>query len=432
MHQISSPVYQYDFLLSKHEEVMDEITMIYHQNEEEHIREEARPEPGIYLDRLYAKCTSTGAWTENVLSRTVKRWKQYQDLRKLYQDLADEYEDFRTRFAGPMPERERKSLIAPGLNTSKSLPGDLATSRSDRSPFVPRAKIKRRFHQSLCLLSLAILARRVGYFSFEESKWSPKIPTEKIDGYIEDIGRIWVKDSVLDPSSIYPDDYIRPNMTERYDCIEVFDFIYIFLLRKIIPHHKRDDWIADGAVLWPFNHCNFSDLDDKSSSAWYALLKAASLALQPADILDLFQHEAQQATSSYPPDKHEYLKVRGLYDLGADDRPDWFARFERSSMLSWVDGGIHTDIATNGGYHAELPCWWDKVRAITGSPFRPEFMTRYVTEQPKIKGYHSEFERMYRPSWLPDLFCTGPSVANGDDATPVSHQSSPSADDELS
>lgn len=318
--------------------------------------------------------------TDEVVADIALRWKQSRYLRELYLDdsVFREFELFRSRFVSRLSNRARAAIIEPGLVKSSDHLSRLERSRNVNQDF------RKRFHTSLCLQSMAIATRDLGKISVNEEITLPEHPLDLSDATIDPIISLWAKDSV-----IVCGETRLLSTSNKIDCLEVFDFIYLFLLRKILPLSKYRSWTDMDAHVWPFDYDDGTEEypPGEDIASWDSFLYHAGYTLQPTDIVDLIKHRAWSPEADYPADKSLYVRARGIFDIGPLNDMDWYSSFERSSMVfSLYDIGWNTP--RTGTTFSEGPCWWDQARLNAGSPFEPGFQSKYLAELPKIENPH--------------------------------------------
>lgn len=368
-----------------YQEVMKDVTLIYGQNPKL-IPVEKRPETEAYLDLIYRQCT-TKHLNDGIIDSVVLRWQQFGYLRDLYLDeeIWRQYEDFRHRFPRPLSKKQRAKLVKPGLPK----PSHSMVPRKDRNLDLD---FKARFHRSVCLNSLALINRLVGQFSMDEVVYADNYNGDDgglFDEISNDICDAWSKQTV-----IIGGDTLTLDCEDRLDCLEIWDFLYMFLLQKVIPCDSVSAWTEKDQDEWPFEESFHSD----KITAWYSFLDNARWAIQPHDLVHLIQNEAWDLERKYPADRSTYLKLRGVFDLGYSDCVDWYSMFERSSIVQ----GLLVDVpGAEENYQivsSYKPCWWDEIRANFGSPFQPDFLSKFTPKLNDLEAYRAKALRNSLPS----------------------------------
>ena len=290
------------------------------------------------------------------------RWRQMGYLRDLYLDdlLSKEFDLFCTRFAAKLPRTDRMEIVESGLITS--------STSSSRSKCIRQYThgFKAQFYQSLCLHSMAIvtlqLAKVAPHISEEETR-------NRYETFITNIFDLWSKQSVvLGGMKIFL------GWDVRLYCLEVFDFLYMFLLRKIVPFEMLNAWVKEDKDRYPYDGWRFDDelpcLDE-----WYEFLDNCRSVLTPRDILDLIKNQAWRADATFPHSKSKYMEVRGMFDPAQNGNLNFNLIDNRARMLE----AICRERSADSGLLGE-PSWWDPVRVVYGAPFLPGGPLEYRAE----------------------------------------------------
>ena len=231
-----------------------------------------------------------------------------------------------------------------------------------------------RFYKSVCAHALAIASRRYAFSSRDQpTHGEPNKVASELSDIVYDV---WNKEAITLNGC-----RVALNLEARLDCIEVYDFLYLFLLRKLLPYRNLDSWAGYDIYRYPYDYA----AGRGTISHWYTLLEHSRDVLQPWDLLDLTEHKSWSADHGYPPDKSKYLRLRGFYDWGGYSDADWFTTFSRLSMICCVNPEQPLEIHR----HEEMPCWWDQVRSKAGSPFRSNFLNDYKVQLAKITPHQA-------------------------------------------
>ena len=291
------------------------------------------------------------------------RWRQMGYLRDLYLDdlLSKEFDLFRTRFAAKLSRADRAVIVQPGLMASSTSSSRFKCSQQYTHGF------KAQFYQSLCLHSMAIATLQLAQVAPDISG---EITRDPYETFIANIYDLWSKQSVVLGGM-----KILLGWDVKLYCLEVFDFLYMFLLRKILPFEMLDAWTEAYAGLHPYDRWGFGDNSSRIEE-WYNFLENYRSVLTPCDIFGLIKHQAWRADATFPQSKSMYMKVRGIFDLGPDGTLD-FGSIDnnRAPMLGSICKERSADSAC-----PEEPSWWDPVRVVYGSPFLPGGPLRYQAE----------------------------------------------------
>ena len=249
--------------------------------------------------------------------------------------------------------------------------------------------------------SLAIASRRYGDSSRDQPSYESQEYNEIGDKLHELVYDLWNKEAVL-----IGDRRIVLSSRTRLDCLQVFDFLCSFLLPKVLPRTRFKSWTDPEAGHYPYDMTRGGN----PIRGWYSFLSDCQYALQPLDIVDLINYKSWKAESEYPPDKSNYMRVRGMFDHGASGgAANWFSGYSRLLMINLISDKPLLILLNDGN----MLCWWDQVRSKAGTPFCSGFSRKYRTElarmtailscKPltKVKPNRSLWQR---DSWLGSAF----------------------------
>lgn len=377
--QTSSHVYEYDLCLSKFVKANNDVAETFQQHEND-IPLETRPPGSVYLDCIDTKWTD-GTVTDEQIDDIAARWRQFGFLRDLYRDqsLSREFESYRAQFSSKLTAKARAAIVEPGITRSGSFCQKLTPDSLAYSEF------KARFYKSLCLHSIPtsslILAKVTIDKTLNESH-SPNIVGNRIADATVDA---WSKNMIVlggEPSKL--------SQIDRLWSLEVFDFLYMFLLKKVVPLAKLDCWTGEHLEGWPYEREDSPSENDPEPS-WHSFIGHCRWTLQPWDFVDLIQNKSWSIGSEYPQDKTEYMRLRGMFDLGGPGDMDWFTSFTRSVIVESLHPSDHRFYSVRD---EETPTWWDPIRVNSGSPFAPGFRSRYLGELAKVGGMDVQLQAM--------------------------------------
>ena len=380
--QTSSHVYEHDLCLSKLVEANKDLAVLFRQHPYDNLSPDKRPSGSTYLECINAKWTDH-TLTDEEIDHIVARWRQYGFLRDLYRDqsLFREFESYRAQFASNSTAEARAAIVEPGITKSGSFCQQLTPNSLACSEF------KARFYKSLCLHSISmsslILAKATIDQALNESH-PPNIVGKRIADITE---YAWSKSMI-----VVGGEQIRPSQNDKLWSLEVFDFLYMFLLKKVIPLAKLDSWIDERLEEWPYERWGgpFARTPEQTSSSWDTLITYCRWTLQPSDLIDLIRNQSWSTEFEYPHDKIQYMRVRGMFDTGAEGDMDFYSSFTRSVIVE----SMHTSDISYLVRDEESPNWWDQLRVNSGSPFAPGFRTRYLGELAKVGGMDVQIRAM--------------------------------------
>ena len=352
-------MYEYDLCLSKLLHAWEDAAKVIREYDSDP-PDELRLSGTACLD-CFEKDYTGIRLTDVDVDKISKRWHKLGILRDLYLDeaVSRDFEQYKAQFV---------SVKGPGYSIIEESP-ELAIESNSNHKYAP--DFKARFHQSLCLHSIALAARSHAVHSRDQPLSHDK-PRNLIGERLCNIAcNLWVKhDVVLNGRPVQLGEHAQ------YDCIEIIDFLYYFLLEKVVPFSASDSWTTGAADRYPYD-----DAED-SLESWSTLLYHCRFALQPLDIVDLVKHKTWRAESNYPADKTRYMCERGLFDLGGDGNADYHTGFTRYYAIQEIrqclcSGGDFSD------YHKS--CLWDDLRIKLGSPFRPGFREKLDLEISRVE-----------------------------------------------
>lgn len=294
------------------------------------------------------------------------RWRKLGILRELYLDeaISRDFEEYKVQFVSQWPGFLKPNGIRPIIEESPELAIESNTNHEYGPDF------KARFHQALCLHSIALAARSHAVYSRDQPYAETKPPNLIGDRLSCIISDLWFKHViVLNGRPVQLRDYAQ------FDCIEVFDFLYYFLLEKVVPFSALESWTTEAADRFPYDDV------EAGLESWFSLLYYCRFALQPSDIVDLVKHKTWRVESNFPAEKTRYMCERGLFVLSGGDA-DYHTTFTRY----WAIREIRHCLCSGGDfgdYHTS--CLWDELRIKYGSPFRPGFREKLDLEVSSVE-----------------------------------------------
>ena len=116
-----------------------------------------------------------------------------------------------------------------GLRPQAILPDRVRESRKKDHDF------RARIYKALVLHSMAIAASRLGW-----SATSPYASYMECILFISNAFELWHKTNV----TIGGTKNVL-SLTHRHEGLETYDFLYVFLLKKLIPHNQLSSWTAE-------------------------------------------------------------------------------------------------------------------------------------------------------------------------------------------
>lgn len=300
----------------------------------------------------------------------IERWRTFSFLRDLYtdRDLFKEYEGFR-----------QCSSVWPKLSPELGIPlmepadarGGVKTSNTKHDRvFDP--DFKGNFHKSVVLHSMAMeclqFARRGIDMPFDlKDDYSDALKFEHV------VIALWVRFGI--PS--YGGSggrFVGGRLLTEIHGLETFDFLYTFLLPKILPFERLASWTGSDASEYPYAGLQ---VDQRSGSEqWQAFLDLSRWVLRPQDLVELIENRAW--TGAYPADKSMYMQTRGMFERG-DSSWDCRSACNRRMMVECLRDSPGSVLRG-----AEENCWWDHLRVHCGSIFSAESLSKYREEFEKL------------------------------------------------
>ena len=307
----------------------------------------------VCLDCLEKDYTDTPLTDVEVEGISI-RWQKLGILRDLYLDeaISKDFEKYKLQFVS-------KGARYPIDEKSP----ELVAERNPNHNYAP--DFKARFHRSLCLHSIALAARSHAVYWSGHEEDDPSIE-ERLFNLVDDL---WAKgDIVLNGRFVQIKDYAQ------CDGIEIFDFVYYFLLEKVVPFSALESRTTQDADRFIYN----------GLESWSSLLARLRLALQPLDIVDLVKHKTWRAESNIPADIMRKLYEREHFDFVQEPwGVDCHTRY-------WAIDAIHQRLCSGSyecpGCEADgKPCLWDELRIKLGSPFSPGFRKKLDLEVSRVE-----------------------------------------------
>ena len=294
----------------------------------------------------------------------IKRWRTFSFLRDLYtdRDLFEEYESFR-ECSSIWPNLSPETGIH--LMEPADAGGGVKTSNTNHDRVVDSG-FKGNFHKSVVLHSMAMeclqFARRAIDMPYD---------VEREDGsnakkFEEVIIGLWLKIGIISHSGSGGRSWGQTLLT-KLQCLETFDFLYTFLLPKILPYERLASWTGNDATVFPYTDLQI--YQRSGSEQWQAFLDLSRWVLRPQDLVELIENRAW--TGAYPADKSMYMQTRGMFERG-ESRDDCRMICNRRLMVKYLRKNPWFVLSG-----AEDHCWWDHLRVHCGSIFLAESYSEY-------------------------------------------------------
>ena len=384
--QISSEVYEFDICLSRLQE-LNQISVRCFRDFGKHLGKH-RPPLKAYTSTLHLQERKKDL-SDSLIQGIEARWKHFSSLRGLYVDnlVSRDFETYRARFASSLKPKARTAIAEKSLAHAS-----IEKSHFNHSQFEQNKRFgpdfKARFHRSLCLHSMTILGLHFGKISSDQPSndgVDPANESQKLANEVkESLQDLCKKTKVVAGGKTIDLDH-----DTRIDCLEVYDFLYLFILDKMIPYERLASWIGKDASAYPY--CWWAiDTDTRDAFAidgWDKFLSTCRGSLQPHDLAQLVQNRAWVGDNTYPPDKVMYMQVRGIFESGDGSDADWTSLLLRNKMAL----ELHCTQGLEFVNDVE-PCWWDRLRVRLGSPFLLNAIPTYLAEIGKLERAARESE----------------------------------------
>ena len=323
-----------------------------------------RPDPAVFKDCLDidARRDQLG---DDEIDDIAERWRQLKLLQRLYLDtqLSEEFEAWRSAFVSDLSADAGAGILKPGITTSSN-----ATSIQKQHQRYGQ-EFNGRFYRSLCLNTIAVASLQLAKTCREVRGDVTDLDVSAAASDLWTRSRFFINGSAEDL-----------DICTKADSLEVFDFLYMFLLPKVVHKFgwRRDYWNL-GDLALEYGYHDETGGVPRINQGWYVFLDDCRRCFQPSDLIDIIHHRTWKSSS--PHEKDIYLKQRGMFEGGESESIDWYTHFGRSDI---VGGLIPMNDVIFVRRDTELPCWWDRVRLEVGSPFGEGFEDKYEAEIGKL------------------------------------------------
>lgn len=308
----------------------------------------------------------------------IRRWRKFSFLRELYTDrnLFKDFESLRQRslYASNLSPETGTPLTEPSQDH-----GGIETNHVEQDRLF-NPSFKYCFHKCIVLHSTAIaclkFARRAINQTISPVDSFPDLDADarKLESIVE---RLWQKHA-----TDFGGESGALRLSCKIQCLEVFDFVYGFILPKVLPIERLAELTSwegnDEQGEYPYDDIYFVqgiDLEYGRTN----LFRSRRI-LQPQDLVELLENGAWNRTKLV--EKSMHLQTRGTF--GNEEEKQGFWPRIRSQDLRQ-----NPRLSNN----AEDPCWWDIIRVRCGSSFLTESLSSYREDLEKLKSrYGREFE----------------------------------------
>ena len=311
----------------------------------------------------FRSCTTAqrhpAAFTETVINDICTRWQATRMLRELYLDpaITVEFRAFRTSLRSASNTWSTFEIVSPGFEPGLGY-------RCERGQSQYGAQFNSLFHKAICLHSLSIAMRTVAGVTHRSWQW-------KKAEILFAANNAWTKKNFTIGGHAY-----KPSLETKAQCLEIWDFIYNFLCRKLFPPDAMSEWInaCMPSLAESISHVPvYKELVDAMPTEpfWGYFINHLRLVLHPQDIVGAIASKTWSTDSTFTTDKHEFMVLRGSFDIGALPlivSISWSSWFDRFQMVQHLGAGEEPRFRGE-----ESPLWWDDCREELGSPFHPDF-----------------------------------------------------------
>ena len=352
-------MHQYDLCLSNLLHAWEDPAKLLREYDSD-VPDGLRLSGSVCLDCFDKDYTNTQL-TDVDVDEILKRWRKLGMIRDLYLDeaISRDFEKYITLCLPQWPQYLEPSGVRPIIEESP----ELEIQSNSILKYAP--DFKARFHQSLCLHSIARASLAHAIYSRDQPDTendSPNLISKRLSRKVIDL---WRKHQLVTdgpPVQLWDD--------AQFDCVEICNFLYDFLLDKVVPYSALESWTGEAA--------GFSSNDGSADNLdfWYSLLYQCHFMLQPLDILDLVKHKTWRADSTFPADKTRYMYDRLYFDIcvqGSPNYPPW--RGVGSSLQTW-DANINQYKSGS----------WEELRTKFGSPFKSGFRQMLDLEASRVES----------------------------------------------
>ena len=355
-------MYEYDLCLSTLLHAWEDAAKVLREHEGQ-VPHKLRLSGSVCLDCFGKDYTDTQL-TDVDVDEISKRWWKLGILRDLYLDeaISRDFDKYKVQFVSQGSGYLRLDGNRPMIEENPELA--IESNPNPNHKYAP--DFKARFYQSLCLHSIARVTRSHAMYSRDQVQNNVNSPNSIGTRLFRAVGDLWVKHHIeLNGHAV------QLSHHAQFDRLEIYDFVFYFLLEKVIPFSALESWTTEAGDRYPY------DETEGGLDSWVTLLYHCRLTFLPSDIVDLVKHKTWRTDSNFPADKTNYMCERGLFDLGGDAFVDFHTHFSRHSI---IHGTSHSLCSGSDILDEDKFCLWDVLRVRLGSPFRPGFSKRLDLE----------------------------------------------------
>lgn len=333
-------MYQYELPLSKFLTANEKISEIFTRegNGSDTIERHELQSISTFFDCLNAQL-DRNSLTDKLLADICHRSHQAHSLARLYLDktLAAEYEKFRYDSLSISKQQEVATCIQLGVDASRFDTPSVGLSNHYSRDF------KARFAKAICLHALTVA-------SHKHARASKVLTSDEQEKVVDAVISVWYKQFDDIPLQC------------KLDCLEVYDFLYIFILTKIVHPESLEIWCRDSMDIW-------DEPNEPILIQWLIVVGHFAHGLQPHDFLKLVLGGSWLPDAKYPSDRKKYMLERGIIENIIDGNMDWWTSFGKVAMVRAVDSNPRQWVNVAD----EWAAWWEKARYEAGSPFSRNF-----------------------------------------------------------
>ncbi|KAL8932565.1 MAG: hypothetical protein Q9211_006242 [Gyalolechia sp. 1 TL-2023] len=336
----NSDTYKYDRILHKHEAARISLRQRYESSNNGQLSNEHSRETRLAFYHLRSPIPRLISNEEARIS--LQRWQHFKTLRNLYVELLPDFESAHSRDIhegdGVVPPLGGDLPLQP-----ESLPAETTVAATELDE-----NFKARFHKALSLHTIAMTFRQLGLASRFKNRrrFSPG-----------QVAQLTATTAWCKGGQTFGKYTINVTKMEQIDGLEIFDFLYSYVVPDLFPQDTFIAWISPMYTNAQKRNCN-DELIQAYCEAY----------LYPSDIADLLNNKVWEQDSTFPEDKAVYLKNLGFLEKPTVRRGlDWWTPFTRRSMtMAAVSPEMFNEILRGERGWG----WYDETRQEAGSPFK--------------------------------------------------------------
>ncbi|KAL8994317.1 MAG: hypothetical protein Q9188_007104 [Gyalolechia gomerana] len=334
----NSDTYKYDRILYKYEAARISLRQRYEDSEGQLSDDQSR-ETRLAFYHLRSPIRKLISNEEAHIS--LQRWQRFKILRRLYVELLPDFD---------AAHNHEGDGVIPLWDGAIPLQSDSFRARTPVAATELDETFKARFHKALSLHTIAMTFRQLG-LAARFKKRRGVSPGQ--------IAQLTATTAWCKGSHTFGKYTIDVTKMEQIDGLEIFDFLYSYLVPELFPRGTFIAWISP-----MFTTAQTQDCADELIQAYREAY------LYPSDIADLLNNKVWEKDSIFPEDKAVYLKNLGfLENLTVRRGWDWWTPFTRRTMtMGALSPEMFIELLRGGKGWG----WYDQIRSRAGSPFKAD------------------------------------------------------------